>query len=316
MSSQIANNTLTQIAIKAVSKRLLFDALKASIASTPVTLANFPIAALKGNWPITYRCAIALKLAASESIAASTIANQLVEVIRGQQDVKFFPGVSGQFLSALPWVVHADDQGWILLTLCDQGIADWLAYLNELTLFPSSNQSEQSEQSAPNETNIPNQSGAAFRTEAFPRGLLCSQLQLSLPMLLQFGHARCCAWLRHADPASYREQPLPFTSEQPPVGIPWGWSSDSPIPCHTLLCAIVQVLDTLADRRGDRTTCLRQGYVLVEAIYTFQAMMPLGTIHTLPTTDQIAIWSLTRAAQQILAWIISDVLGQRPAQSF
>ncbi|NER82989.1 MAG: hypothetical protein F6K42_26225 [Leptolyngbya sp. SIO1D8] len=305
------SDLIGQLSVKTVLKKSLFNTTEAAIPNFPGNLAKFPLTTSSRHASICYRSAIALKLAASEPSKAKAIANQFIEVTKGWEDVKFFPEVPKAITNTPQGRLQADAQGWITLTLSEAGIAAWLQGLND---FPLARELEQIGSVG---------SPQMDRLRSLP---LCSRLQLSLPLLLQFGHVRCCAWLRYRDETDHRvssdqrgvddegdDQSLAWR-ELPATQ--WGWSDKSPSACYQLLQAIVQAVDTMADQSGEPTTCLRQGYVLVEAIYAFQSAIPLGTIYDLPAEIQVSIWSLTRAAQQVLMLVIVGVLQQTPAQSF
>ena len=308
MPSGDLSDTLAQIAPKRVLKKTLLDKGKAAPWFPPVTLTTFPLTvSCVTTHPLVYRSAIARQQAAltkDAGIKAEILAEQLVEVF--SQSVE--PAVSQPSTIAVPWVVNTEAQGWIAIALTDAWLSQWLQDLNTRSLAYL----------------VPSSDGSPLLSEErlvavlhnLSQRPLCTQLALSLPMLLQFAHACCCHWLREraatvAAPNPVFDPPALQLSGQPS----WGWSSQSPIACYELLQVIAQALDTMAEQQGDRATYLRQGYRLAAAVYGFQAAMSLATVPTFAPASQVSIWSLIRAAQQGLTLVIRGVLEQTPAQS-
>lgn len=273
-------DTLTQIAVKAVLKKTLFNQTQFIGQGSPTTAQEVALTAVGGDTLLSYRSAIARQLSSDSLETATTLAQTLVE--RFAQTCQDSPSPAAMPLGAIAddWICQVQDSGWMTCTLSDPGIATWLAHLSELTVPPP-----------------PPAAAAPPWPESWPQWPLCAQLHLSLPMVLHFEHARCAAWIR-----------------QGTVAPPWGWTRQSPPPCHDLLRAIAHALDTMADQQGEPKTCLRQGYLLAEAVYAFQAALPYATLSTYSAPVQSTIWTLLRAAQHCLAGVISGVLGQVPAE--
>ena len=302
MPSGGLSDTLAQIAVKRVLKKTLLDKAEAAPRFLLNVPDDFPLTAFfRNNAPLAYRSAIALQQATATSIEAKTLAQQWIEILARPANVTVndWPAIAHHLN------IDRDDEGWITITLADVGISIWLQDLNNRSFLLGLRQDEP-------EMTLP--------LDRLSRRPLCLQLKLSLPMLLQFSYAGCCHWLRQAEQSAqspFEQKTLLHQSvlhgEQ---GLAWRWSSQSPAACYTMLRAIVQALDTMADQQGDPVTCLRQGYALAAAVYTFQAAIPVATVPTLPPEAQISIWSIVRAAQQGLALVILGVLKQMPASNF
>ena len=298
------SDTLAQVALKRVLKKTLLDKILTLSKFDVPALVDFPLtASFSGKSPLVYRSAIALQQAKTSLVDVETLAQQWVEMFAERENNFLIVASGDSSATAEHWFVEVGAQGWISIILTDLGITTWLQTWNDRALSSLTLQDE---------------TASILSSENLPKLPLCVQLKLSLPMLLQFGHACCCYWLQQGRTlakeksvhqlAMEREQALPDSA--------WGWSSESPIACHMLLRAIVRALDTMAAQAGDRMTCLRQGYAIAEAVYRFQAAIPLVTIHSLPPESQVSIWSSIRAAQQSLALVILAILKQIPMQSF
>ena len=306
MISGVFSHILEQFSVKAALKKILFDKTDALISPFLVNSADFPLTASSLETLIAYRSAIALKLAMAEPVASRNIADRLVQLIIEpvrHEEVQVCSAPSLALTISDHWMVKADTQGWIILTLSELGITIWLQGLNAITTLCCQDKSEP--------------------VNDFPPDLLrywplSPHLRLSLPMVLQHEHARCCTWLRrsHLQDGELTTTLVPYHSTPLASQPHWRWSDQSPIACYQLLRTIVHTLDIMAERKGDPMTCLRQGYALGQAVYTFEASIPLGTVQMLPSEVQLAIWSVMQAAQQVLGLIISNVLQQKPVENF
>ncbi|MEL6383081.1 MAG: hypothetical protein AAFQ89_11640 [Cyanobacteria bacterium J06626_18] len=306
MPSGDLSDTLAQIAAKSVLKKTLLDKKEAAYERLPLLPGTFPLTASSGEkYPLVYRSAIALEQVALSTIDAEALAQQWVEVLMERDDLA---GAAPPAI-AIPWIVDADAQGWLVISLTDAWISRWLQVLHSRSrVYLAGMRNTDSSLASPD-------LGTVLHT--LSRRPLCTQLALSLPMLLQFTHACCCYWLSERCASGPPTQNS--IGDSPVVEAPeisGEWSSQSPGACHELLRAIAQALDIMAEQRGDRATCLRQGYRLAEAVYTFQAAIPLATVPTFGPEIQTSIWSIVRAAQQGLALVILGILKQTPAQQF
>lgn len=297
MPSGGLSDTLAHIALKRVLKKTLLDKAETGSDFGLCRPPDFPLVAFfRGRGQLRYRSPIALQQDASETMDPATLAKQWVELLTSQSTV----AANDESAIAHYLNINADTHGWITVTLLDPGTAIWLKAWNETSLTHLKTH-EQPENSLP--------------LDALSQRPLCKQLKLSLPMLLQFAHASCCHWLRQAE--QFRPRMLTSQSILTDASeFAWGWSSQSPAACHVLLQRTVQALDTMAEQQGGSVTCLRQGYTLAEAIYSFQAAVPLATVQTFPDEVQNSIWSTVKAAQQGLALVILGTLKQTPVMSF
>ena len=302
------SDTLAQVAVKRVLKKTLLDKFVTLSNFDLPTPVDFPLTEFSSSKaPLAYRSAIALQQAAASSVDIETLAQKWGEVLTSQVNTLPIAQTSDRSLTTAHWHAEVESQGWLIITLTDLGITTWLQVWNNLvwhnSILPFTVPLEQERLQLPAKlTRLP----------------LCGQLRLSLPMLLQFAHACCGHWLQQvktlqqADSWPSYETEREHTSSNPI----WEWSSQSPIACHTLLQRVVRAIDMMAAQAGDPTTCLRQGYIIAEAVYNFQATIPLATVHTWPPESQVSVWSTVRAAQQGLALVLGGILKQTPTQNF
>lgn len=315
--SQYFSDTLAQIAMKGLLKKTLFDKVPISARYHLSDSTDFPLIASPDNSAsLVYRSAIALKLAASKSTDANTIAKQLIEAIATVHHQSLEISEAASLTKA--WTLANDDQGWIIIALSDSSVTAWLDRLDGIDLLQPSLDLSDQRQSRQACTSTHNQSPHNQSTNdgsTTGRYALCTKLRLSLSALLQFGYNCCSTWsniLRaHMtnSPAGQTTCQTGDNAQDKMLRLQLQWSSQSPIACHKLLQAIATALDTMGEQKGDRVTCLCQSYYLTEAVYIFQATLSLTTLLSLPLTSQASAWSVLRAAQQVLGLVIVNVLG-------
>ncbi|HEY9889032.1 MAG TPA: hypothetical protein V6D02_11570, partial [Candidatus Obscuribacterales bacterium] len=216
-----------------------------------------------GTW--SYASAIAQQLAATYGWDAATVAHEIISIMPQAVawDVRGVAAHLGTL--ALPLVVTAPTPGWLTLTLTDQAIAHWLTGLLSL---------------AAGVATLPLAAGPS--PEQRGHWPLCDRLQLSLPLLLQWSHARC--WTRGAGgEGAVGRSPLTVASPR--------WTATAPRPCHDLLAQVIRTVDRLAAVPTGGKPWLRQGYMLAQAVYDFEAAVPQGAIAGLAAPAQVAVES-------------------------
>ena len=233
-----------------------------------------------------YVSAIAHQLAVTRPVPAATLAPQLAAHLT----TGFTPSTARQAgVGAIAAGLQAQPtaEGGLVLTLSSAGLAAWLQIWEDspwLTLCPSPISSP------------PTIAGN------WP---LCDRLQLSLPMLLQWGYARCHSWhqiirgLPAYAPRSSR--PALSTSALPPVTQP-------------LLPTVIQAVDQMAARSGASSVCLRQGYRLAAQIYRCDAGVVQGQLMRAERASLAWSEATLIATQAVLACILSNVLGMTPCR--
>lgn len=282
------------IAAKLMLQKALFKKIDAKVPGFILSPAQFPLSSAASPTGIVYRSAIALKLAAQISVFADIAAYDLSEHF-----VKDLPLENRNLpITWTDWSMQRQDSGWIFFTLSDHGISKWLEHLcselAERSLVPFADTSS---------TN-PN----------LPLPKLCRQLRLSLPMFLQWSYVRCYHWGQYL--ADSQHQQVQATGTHTPASLSWGWSAESPLPCHQLLQVLCAAVDRIAASSVNPQTLLAQGYAVAAAFHQLQGTLPRKTVHGLSPVVQTSIWSLTQAVHYLLAQVIATIYHQKPALSF
>lgn len=276
------------LSLRATLQAALFTGAEAIVPGKIPSPAQISLKACHTPTGVAYRSGVSLQLQAALAEGSVWPAPRLALAVLQHVVPQTIPY---PFAIAQHWQAQTE-AGWILISLQDAGVTAWLRHLNSIDVLP--------QEHAP-WPSLP---------QPLPQ-VACPEnnLNLSLPLWLQFGHSRCAAWLRYADQLNGPSVP----TASPPgkskaQNLIWQWDQQCPAPCHHLLQATVHTLDAMVERPGVRQAC-----TLAHAVQQCQAAIPLGTIPALPAAVQAALWSLMKAAQQVLALVIIGVFRQRPA---
>lgn len=295
------DHILPDLSLKAIFQKILFSCAQVGANSGLRNPADVPLRVCANLPGLTYRSAIAYKLKPAAQLSVEQWAHQLALKITAQ--AAEVPGqTSAPILLRLEehWSIHVEPSGWIALRVTRQGVLSWLHQFNQIAVRLSHH---------PPSPAVPI---ALLPSTHFS---LCQKLRVSLPVFLQVSHARCHAWLRHLGEPTM-SLPKPLSSESlPTFEVIDDAPSQASDPYEALLKALVLVTDTMAAQIGDAQTYLRQAYSLAQAIYAFQATVPVATVYQLSTDNQIILGGLMQASQQILALVLIGVLGQTPTNN-
>jgi hypothetical protein len=274
-------------------KKALFERLRASAQILPASgirqASSIPLTLLSSSPGVIYQSAIAQKLAAITQEDPGHILQQVASALQT-------PCLPEEVTALkITEAVPATSRGapapntWIAFTVSSTAMTTWIERLQQLPL-PITPNSEPP--------------GSVLTLLQHQQWQLCQRLRLSLPMTLQWSQARCGFWLWEMGRA-------PNAGLAPPdrSGIA---SPATP----ELLRTLVYAVDTLAAQPEDPITFVRQGYAIAEAIYTFEARLPLSTVLTSPQPVRVEIVGLLQAVQRVLALILFTTLGQTPASEF
>lgn len=298
-TSENLANLLAAISLKGMLKEALFLRLEAVGIRLPLN-HEIPIKKIDCELEVLYSSAITLALAAKSSEKPGLLADRLAqERTMSSFTEASFANPRAKIAHSVS-IRHASD-GWLILFLCDQGIAWWLWSVNTLSANILSAVS-------PSGSQIHCQTAMIESATATP---LCQQLKLSVPMLLHWAYARCNARLCQATAIS-----KPFFDSHSQSGTAnFTWSSESPIVCHELLHSIISAIDNLVAKSDSSKTSIYHGYLLAEAIYRFDAAVSVSACKAMSTQCQQSVWSLLITAQNLLALMITVMLKQTPLSS-
>lgn len=288
------------LSIKAVLQKALFASVSSVMPDAFQNCHQVALTARPASTAITYQSAIALQLAAQGQTGplhaiAEAVARQTLRCPSDQ------PAPSGCLEAVDHWTIQTHESGWMTLTLTPVGIIQWLQQAAAIAAAPLA-----VEQALP----IP-----SLQTQPYHHPL-SQRLQISLPLLLQFCHCWCCNWLSHlVSPPSTPSTEAKLAATLA-LALPFS-EAEKPYPLRTygtLLPTVIQVTDRLAQGAISSEGCLKQAGTLAEAVYTFQAAVPIAQISRLPPGVRTQLEYLFQIARLVLALIIVNVLQQDPAE--
>ncbi|MDB9528918.1 hypothetical protein PN498_23195 [Oscillatoria sp. CS-180] len=237
---------------------------------------------------IGYRSAIALALATSLGADPVAVSLQLVDILRVTVPPILFQPADAQALTQYI-SINSNDQGWLTLSITDEGIAAWLRSVNTLSV------------------KLP----AIEMPQTFPpyqgRLPLCDRLKLSFPMLIQWTQTRCNYWLERSEMLISQscKDSHQYDARSTLVS---AWTHASPVACHALLHTTIRAVDTLATQKRETTAYLRQGYALCEALYQLDAAITTTMFKNQTLPIQTSLQQTIKAAQKVLALIVTTIL--------
>jgi len=280
LATQLATVSLRTLLQKSLSQYLHTHWARVRLAGAAVPLSRLQVSDAAD---FQYESAIAHVLASTQAQAADTLAPQLAADIT-VYFAQAKPVASPEWAIAAGLQVQATPQGWLILTVSAAGLTAWQQHWRQIPL--------------------PTPDLADGQTIATLSGNwpLCDRLQLSLPMLLQWAYARCQTWQQEqAQQTDQRAAALPTSQAGTEAG------RDGVV--GGLLPAAIQALDQMAARAGEPTSCVRQGYVLAEQIYRYDAHR--AQLRS-PTGARMESAATLAAAQKVLAFVLTAVLNITP----
>jgi len=273
LTTELATVSLRMLLQKSLSHYLHTQGAKARFDREAVPLSSLQVS---GELDYQYESAIAHALAATDALEAVTLAPQLAaDLMAAFAEADQATSLVGAIATGLR--VHATPQGWLTLTVLPAGLTAWRQHWLQAPL--------------------PALAGAGA-ISAMPdlkgHWPLCDRLQLSLPMVLQWAHVRCQTW---------QQQLADHRATKPPLTAPW--VTDEVLPGRLrvdLLPAVIQALDQMAARAGETPACIRQGYVLAEQVYRYDAHRAQWRSLTDERMESAATLAAT---QKVLAWVLA-----------
>lgn len=270
----------------AIAPKILLQ--KALLPSLPIEFAPPPGRAASGLLndlkmpparPYQYESAIAHQLAAPHRQAAVTLAAQLAPRLTAA----WADGSTDEIAAGL--VAQATSGGWLTFSLSSVSVATWLGRWLDYELPPT----------------LPTPSVMSANPGQWP---LCDRLRLSLPMVLQWAHARCQSW-QEDDLAS-------SVGAIAGVGRPAPISDDLGDFSTQLVTTVMRGLDWLATRSGQPQTAQQVSYLMAQTIYDLEATRAQWRSLQSPQPGAIAAIEAVAAAQKFLAVILAASFGEIP----